>query len=469
MKAAHAFALLFCLSACVAGPDYKVPPDAVANRPAAQGKFIAGNEAPFAQAELPAQWWRLYDDARLDAYVREALLANTDLRTADANLRRASFVVREAQAARTVQTAIGASTDAARTGGYTQQAPGTELNYSLGFSISYPLDLAGGIKRSIEAASADAQAVEAARDQARVVVVAAVAHSYAGICSANLSLAAARGVVETQRQTLVLAQRLQRGGRGTAFDVTRARTAADQSAAQIPGFIAARQGALFELAAVMGRTPSDYPRDAEGCAAPPVLTRPLPIGDGAALLKRRPDVRGAERSLAAATARIGVETAQLYPQVSLGGSVGFAGPFAGAVGNAFGGSAGPLFSWTWPNRDVAKARIAQAGAAADAADAAFDGAVLKALADVETALTQYARQRDRVETLERARDDARTASGQADRLFRFGRTGFLDVLTAQAGLAQAEAALAQARSDLIDGQVELFLALGGGWQGDKVP
>ena len=465
MKRTVALGGALALAACTSGPNYHVPTKAAVNSQSANAPFHSGREVAFAQADLPPHWWRLYADPQLDSYVEEALKANTDLRAADANLRRASYVVREARAGRTVQTGISAGAEASRVGFFTEPLPGTPYAYSLGLSLSYPLDLAGGIRRAIESAGADAQAVAAARDQVRVTIAAAVARSYADACSANVTLAATRHVLDVQQQTLDVTRRLQKGGRGTAFDVTRARAAYDQNVAAIPSIIAARQSALYELAALMGREPADYPREAEACQAPPQLREAMPIGDGSALLRRRPDVRQAERSLAAATAAIGVETAQLYPQVSLGGSVGLAGPFSSLTsGETFGGSIGPLVSWNWPNRRSVRARIGEAGAGADAAAARFDGAVIEALRQTETALSAYAREIDRDRALEQSRADAERAVAQANRLFRFGRTGFLDVLTAEAALATAQTTIAQSRATLIDRQVDIFLALGGGWE-----
>jgi len=454
--------LMALLSACTAGPDFRVPDHAMVKSPSANAPFHSGDEAIYISAPLPDHWWRLYEDARLDAYVAEALAANTDLRAADANLKRASYIVREAEAGRTIQTTISGGADISRIGGFT--GPGSSYTYNLGAGVSYPLDLAGGIKRGIEAARANSEAEQAARDQVRVAVAAAVTRSYAAACSANVTLAATRRVLEVQRQTLQVTTRLASGGRGTAFDVTRARAAVDQSAAAIPGVLASRQAALYELAALMGRAPADYPREAEECAAPPSLRQVIPIGDGAALLSRRPDVRAAERRLHAATATIGVETAELYPHISLGGSMGFAGPFSTFLsGNGFGGSLGPLLSWTFPNRSVAHARIAEAGASAEAASANFDGTVIEALRQTETALSAYAREADRNHALTLTQGDTLKASDQASRLYHFGRTNFIDVLSAEASLANAEATLAQSRATLVDRQMDLFLALGGGW------
>ncbi|WP_157217077.1 efflux transporter outer membrane subunit [Flavisphingomonas formosensis] len=454
------------LAGCTAGPDYHVPEKAMVKAPAANGAFVAGQDKAFDPSPLPDHWWRLYADPRLDAYVQEALAANTNLRAADANLRRASEVVRQVEAGRTVQTRIDGGAFAARVGGYTLTVP-LDLPYTaeLGAEISYPLDLAGGIKRGIEAARDDAEAVQAARDQVRVTVAAAVTRSYAGVCTANVTLAATQRVLDIQNRTLSSMTRLFKGGRGTSFDVTRARAAADKSAAAIPEILAQRQASLFELAALMGRAPADYPRELESCAAPPTLRQPIPVGDGAALLRRRPDIRASERRLAAATAGIGVETAKLYPQVTLSGSAGFANSIANfATGASFGAFAGPLISWAFPNRKLLHAQIAAAGDVADASLAQFDGTVIEALRQTETALSAYAREIDRDEALEKARDDAAHSTDQANRLFRYGRTDVLSVLTVEAQLAEAEATLASSRAALVDRQINVFLALGGGWE-----
>ena len=460
---AGAAALL--LAGCTtAGPNYTLPDPAVVNRPSAQGAFDSGKEKRFADVPLPDHWWQLYGDTRLDGFVAEGLAANADLRVADANLRRADAVVAEVAAGRTLSTALGGGASLSRPAGTGGSLPGT-VGYDVGLSLAYPLDLAGRIRRAIEAAQGDAEAVAAARDNVRVTVAAEIARSYAAACTANMVLAANNRVLALQRQTLGVTQRLQRGGRGTAFDVTRAQSAVDQSAALVPSTIATRTAALYRLATLMGRAPADYPKDVASCATAPTMRKPLPIGDGAGLIARRPDIRAAERSLAAATARIGVATANLYPQVSLGGSVGLTGPLSAfGSGDAFHVGLGPLISWSFPNRPIVRAQIAQAGAAADAALAQFDSTTLEALRQTETALSAYAREADRNAALARAQASAARAANQAGTLYRFGRTDFLALLSAQAALTTAQANLAASDALLVDRQVDVFKALGGGWQ-----
>ncbi|WP_336957945.1 efflux transporter outer membrane subunit [Sphingobium aquiterrae] len=456
--------LSLALAACAtAGPDYHPPEHAAATRPSAQGAFRSAQGAGFAQAPLPDHWWRLYNDPRLDALVEQALAANADLRVAAANLKRADAVVRESMAGRSVSTTASGGGSLARASGTGYSLPGI-ASYDLGLSASYPLDLNGRIRRAIEASEADREAVAAARDFTAMSVAAATAKAYAEVCAANYSLSVNKHVVALQQQTLDATRRLYRGGRNTAFDVSRAQAAVDSSAAALPTYEGQRQAALYLLATLLGRPPADYPADVADCAALPGLGQPLPVGDGAALIRRRPDIRQAERGIAADTARLGVATADLYPQVSIGGSLGLAGPFSGLGSpSSFGFSLGPLISWSFPNRPVVRARIAQADAQVEADLAGFDATVLEALRQTETALETYRRDRERADALDRARSSAALSATQADRLFRFGRGDFLSLLEAQRNLATAEVQSAAAKTQLLQDQIAIFLSLGGGW------
>ncbi len=465
MRCLPLLAALALMAGCTrAGPDYRPPAAGPAMEPAATGTFLSARDKAFSDDPLPDRWWRLYAAPRLDTLVEQALTANADLRVADANLRRAEAVVRQTAAARQLTTDLSGGGTLARPSGTGASLPGT-LGYDLGISVGYPLDVRGKIARAIEASLADRDAVAAARDAVRVSVAAATARAYADVCAANFRFGATQRIVAIQRQTFSATQRLQRAGRGTAFDVTRAQAAVQTSEANLPIFAAQRRAGLYTLAALLGRPASDYPRDVESCAALPRLPRAMPVGDGAALIRRRPDIRQAERVIAGDTARIGVATADLYPQISLGGSAGISGPLdkLGST-SSFGFSLGPLISWSFPNRPAVRARIDAAGAQVDADIARFDSTVLGALRDTETALETYARDRDQAEALLRARDSAALAADQAGRLFRFGRSDFLALLQAQSSLAQAEASYATAQARLPDDQIAIFLALGGGWE-----
>ena len=269
-----------------------------------------------------------------------------------------------------------------------------------------------------------------------------------------------------QQETYDLTRRLLEGGRATMLESSQAGAQLDRTRATIPTLEAQRQTALYRLAVLTGRPPADFPREAATCAAPPALARTIPVGNGASLLARRPDIRQADRQLHAATARIGVATADLYPSISLGGSIGSTATAPGNLGHsdAFRFSVGPLISWSFPNIAVARARIREARADADAALASYDGTWLNALQETESALTRYARELDRLDSLRRAHGQAAEALRIARLRYQSGRESFQIVLDAQGALAAVDAEVAQSEAALSDDLVTLFLALGGGWQ-----
>jgi len=332
-------------------------------------------------------------------------------------------------------------------------------------SISYDLDLFGKLRRASEAARGDAETAQAGLDLARVNVAAAVAGAYLEACSAGEDLAVARRTIALQETDLAVTQRLVDAGRSGAIDLPRARALLAQARSAAPVHEARRRAALFQLTALTGRPPAQFPPAVADCAELPRLNQPIPVGDGgAALLARRPVVRQAERALAASTARIGIAVADLYPDVRIGlsaGSTGLLSDIGKAAANYW--SFGSLISWSFPTGG-AQARIRETGAAADAALARFDGVVLNALRETETSLSTYARDLDRNAELREARDQARVAHDQAQQLYRAGRRPFLDALDAERTLAQAEAALAGSNGQVAADQVRLFLSLGGGWR-----
>jgi NodT family efflux transporter outer membrane factor (OMF) lipoprotein len=318
MKRLLASVALLAVAACTTvGPDYRSP-DATAP---AQAPF-AGADSPVFSGEQPSgPWWTLFADPVLDRLVRDALANNTDLRLAAANLARARAALREVRSDRLPSTTIGGGATTGR-----QAIPGqgavTGETFDVGLDVGYQVDLFGRIRRAVEAGRADVGAVQAALDVARVSVAAETTRAYADACSAGSQLEVARRSVAVQQRTFDLTRRLVEGGRGTALETGQAAQLLEQTRAQIPTLEAERRTALFRLSVLTGRPPAEFPAVVAACSTPPALTRPIPVGDGASLLRRRPDVRAAERRLAAATARIGVATSELYPSISLGGSVG---------------------------------------------------------------------------------------------------------------------------------------------------
>jgi outer membrane protein, multidrug efflux system len=468
-----ALAASYCaalMSGCMVGPDYHLPKSAVINSSAARQDFVSSTDPALSGAVAPDSWWHLYEDRRLDGWVEEALKSNTDLRKADANLERSRAALREARTRRQPRVGVGGGVQYAQLAGEQYLLP-TRLPrdkyYDTELTVSYDLDLFGGIRRGIEAARADDEAVEAARDLARVNVAAETIRAYADACGAGLQLEAAVRSLAVQQQSLDLTERLFQGGRTIDLDVTRARQLVDQQSGLIPTYEAARRNALFRLATLTGKPPALFDQELESCAAPPRLSRALPVGDGAALLKRRPDVRQAERQLAAATANIGVETANLYPDVAIGGEVGS----TGLVRDAYTSptnlwNVGAVLKWQ-VNQNAARARIQGAKASANLALANFDGVVLAALRDAESSLNTYVHDLQREDSTRKARDEAERAVRDSEKLQAQGRATALVVTDAQRTYAASEQTLAELETAIAQDQIAVFLALGGGWGEDS--
>lgn len=472
ITAAAAGALLAGCAHPPVGPDYVPPaPLSLAQSPSAGTFRSAGGDA--ADTTLPPHWWRLYDDRQLDALVTQALEHNTDLRQAVANLERDQALAAEVRGQERPTVAASGGPGFGHVSGLSllqrDHEPPSRGTYSAGISLSYQLDLFGQLRRAIEAAEAGTGAAQAALDLVRVNVAAGVAHAYAQACSSGYRLRTAQESIRLQEEATRLSKRLQQAGKVGEIDMARAQGQLEQLRAALPPLRAQRQGALYRLATLTGAAPRDFPAAVATCEQPPRLAGLLPIGDGAALLRRRPDVRQAERSLAVATARIGVATADLYPKVSLGLSASSAG-FLASFGNreTLGYSLGPLINWTLPHTGVARARIAQAEAATRVAAARFDGTVLTALREAETALDVYARELERHAALSAARDQSAIAARQAHTLYVNGKTAQLEALDAERTLAASEAALATSAALLAEDQVAVFMALGGGWEPDDL-
>jgi NodT family efflux transporter outer membrane factor (OMF) lipoprotein len=451
------------LSACAVGPDYVAAPP----NPASSGPFLAAGTPPVSPSPLPADWWRLYEDPVLDGLVTDALAANTDLRQAVARIERARAGLRGAGAERLPQTAIGAGASYSRQP-ESQTLPGADRegwSYDAGIEVGYELDLFGRVGRTVEAARADLAASQADADAVRVIVVADTTRAYADAASNAAQLRVAREIVELLDQSLALTRRRHDAGLESGLAVAQIGALREQRAAEIPALEAARQAALYRLATLTGRAPAELPTIAGERSIGLEIRDPIPVGDGTALLARRPDIRAAERQLAANTARIGVATADLYPRITLGGSIGSTGP---SIGDLFTGGplrwlVGPLLSWAFPNQEPARARIDAAEAETQESLAAFDGTVLLALEETETALSNYARSLERRAALQAASEQAERAARITRAQQREGAINSLARLDAERTLAEARAQLAAQDAAVSRAQIDLFRALGGGW------
>jgi NodT family efflux transporter outer membrane factor (OMF) lipoprotein len=463
-----AVVLIALLSACQVGPNYHAPP------------LPTGAAAPLVSIETTAEsltpppdaWWRLYEDSRLDGLVQEALQANRTLAAANANFAAARAVVSAVHANRYPTTAVtlggtygrdAVTDEILELGGH---APANTWLFEDVIESAYEIDLFGRVHRAIEAADARSDAVAAARDSVRVVVAADTARAYAAICALGEQLDVAHRSLDVVAEQARIAERRHEAGANSVFDVSRAEALVGQVRAAVPLLEGQRRAALFELTAVLGRTPAGAPHELEDCHTPPRLAALIPIGDGATLIRRRPDVRQAERQLAAATADIGVTTADLYPRIRLvglyGGAAAELSQLDTAIGRTWG--VGPSVSWSFPNMAGPRARVRQARAAQAAALASFDAVVLTALKEVEQSLSLYGAALANRQALSEARDRIHDAFDIASAEFGAGSVSNLDLLTTEQSLVSIDAAVAGADAALIQDQIAVFKALGGGWQ-----
>jgi NodT family efflux transporter outer membrane factor (OMF) lipoprotein len=458
---------MLVLAACAVGPNYHTP----ALPAGAEAPLVSVNSSLETPAAPPDAWWRLYSDPRLNGLIQQALEANRDLAAADANFAAARAAVSEVHAARYPSTDL---TSQALYG----RDPTTDEILELGgrhpeniwvyedvFQAAYEVDLFGRVHRAMEAASANAEAVGAARDDVRVVVAADTAGAYGSICALGEQLEVARQSLRIVQQEAEISEEQLQAGAGSRFEVARAQALVAQVGATIPPLEGERQAEIFELTALLGRAPARAPRGLESCVLPPHLASLIPVGDGRALIRRRPDVRAAERRLAAATADIGVATAELYPSIHLLGFYGGAATEVDRLNTNLGRiwGVGPSISWSFPNQAGPRARVREAKAYQAAALAQFDSVVLRALKETEQALTTYGAalqyrqalgvaQRKIHRTFEIARDG-----------YAAGSSSYLDLLTTEQSLVAIDAQVASSDAELIARQIDLFKALGGGW------
>lgn len=456
------------LSGCRVGPNYHAP----ALPAKAETPLVSVNPAADAADPPPDAWWRLYNDPRLEQLVQEALRANFDLVAVDANLRAARAILASVHANRYP------ATEAVAGGIYGRDAITDEILELNGhppqtfwlfedlFQASYEVDLFGRVHRAIEVANANADAVAAARDSVRVVVVAETTRAYAAVCALGEELTAARHSLDVVSRERDITVHQHEAGANSDFDVARTEALVAQVQSAIPPLEGQRRATLFELTALLGRTPANAPVEVESCETPPHLDALMPVGDGAALIKRRPDVREAERKLAAATAQLGVATADLYPKIQLVGLYGGAATelsqLSTSIGRTWG--IGPSISWNFPNMAASRARVRQAKAGQGAALAAFDAVVLNALKEAEQALATYHAAIDNRLALGDAQARIHSAFGIAHDQLRAGALSNLDLLTTEQLLVTIDSSVASSDAALILDQIAVFKALGGGWR-----
>lgn len=464
---APATALL--LSACTAGPDYAGPPDlGSAATPGAQ--FVRGADAVRADQPVLAQWWTALGDPVLDDLEQRALAGNPGVAAAQARVRQARSSVAMERANRL--PSVGG------TGMYAHaQLPGIDLGsgsssdstaldfFNLGLTANWELDLAGGQRRTVEAASAQAQAAEASVADAQVQLTADVAQAYVNLRERQQRLVLLEEQRDLQRQAMGLAQQRFDKGTAPAMLVDQARIAAERTGADITSAEIDRDAYLNALAVLTGSAPGALDAQLAAVTAVPLPPVQVAVGDPGSLLARRPDVRAAERAIAAATARIGVAEAARYPRISFMGILGLGGTSPDDLLDLdnLAAIALPQIQWNFLDLGRNNARAGQAEAARDEAEAKYRQAVLNALRDAEDALARFGRQRELVAGLARIADATEHTAELTRQRYRAGVIPRADSLEADRQALVARQGLQTATAVLTGSYVAVNKALGLGW------
>ncbi len=456
------------LQACTVGPDYVRPE--IVTPTVWSGELASGLEAT--PTDLGA-WWSRLGDATLNGLIQRAVASNLDLRQAQARVResRAALGVARSDELPSVD-ANGSYTrqrnsETTRQGGFSGRDTGEGYDlYSTGFDAGWEIDIFGRVRRNVEAASADLDSAVEARRDVLVTLVAEVARNYVELRALQRRLDIAQQNLRSQEDTLTLVRSRFEAGLTNELDVARARTNVETTRSQIPTLVAGARRTIFRLSVLLGSAPGALAQELETPGAIPSVSGAIPVGVPGDVIRRRADVRRAERSLAAATARIGVATADLYPRFRISGNLGFqSGQFGQFFnGDSFAWGIGPSFTWAVFEAGRIRGTIAAQDARTEAAMIAYEASVLRAMEEVEGAMVSFAQEHNRRASLVVAAEAAQRAVTLSQELYSRGLTDFQNVLDAQRNLFSLQDDVVQSERTLGTEFIAMYKALGGGWE-----
>lgn len=446
-------ALAGMLSACAAGPSYHAR--------SAEALGVPAHYTASAREEPPqdlVRWWTRFDDQGLSSLIDRAIEANLDIAQAVARLRQARASLVQARAD------FLPSVDASASGGRNIDSDAKDRSsLSLGANASWAIDLFGGTRRSVEASRADLAAVGYDLASIQTAIAAETALNYVALREAQARLGIARDVLVTQEENFQIADWRVQAGLVSSLDVEQARTQLAQTRATIPTLETAVAAAQNRLAVLAGVAPGTLAEELGMIGPIPVGPQEIAVGIPADTLRQRPDVRASERALAAATARIGVAQSQLLPALNLTGNVGTSAISLGGLGDVVTGGVFATLSQFIFDGGRRLAAVRGQRAAADGAFAAYRQSVLTALEDVENGLVSIKSSRERETAIGQAADAANTTAILARSQYRAGLTDFQTLLDSERQLLSARDSLASAKASEASALIQLYLALGGGW------
>jgi outer membrane protein, multidrug efflux system len=444
------------------GPNYTGPKTTLPTQwsTSAAGGVTIGAENP----RTLAAWWKTLDDATLSSLMDRAIQGNLDVKKARSRVREAR--ARQGVTGGSLFPTVGASGSLVSSGaGKNANLSNTTDLYMAGLDASWELDVFGGARRSVEAAGADLGASEEDLRDVLVSLLSEVALNYVEARTFQARLAVAEANLKTQDDTYQLAQWRNSAGLSDELAVQQARYNLENTRSQLPSLRTGLEEAVNRLAILLGERPGALRKEMEAVRPVPVTPAEIAVGVPADILRQRPDVRRAERQLAAETARIGVARANLYPKLTLNGSIGLEtlsinGLFS-VANKVF--NYGPKITWTVFNAGAIRKNVEIQSAVQEQALIRYEASVLTALEDVENALVAYAQERQRKTTLVETSRAAQEAARLAEHKYQAGLTDFTGVLDSQRSLLSFQDQLAQSEGSVVSDVVRLYKALGGGW------
>jgi len=455
--------LLWLAAGCTVGPDYHPPNPSVPHRwDAASQEGLGAGPAKI------ANWWTVFHDPELQRLITRAVSANWDLAAAEARVREARAQWRAAGVPAWPELTAGGSYQRVRQSAKTPSSSSGQVRnlFQAGFDALWEVDLFGGVRRSVQEARAQVQASEESRRDVLVSLVAEVATNYLVLRGTQRRLAIARDSIRLQKDTVALTRGRFQAGLGSRLEEVQAEALLAGTEAKVPTLETAVRQAIHRLGVLTGRDPGALLKELLAPAAIPLPPAVVPVGIPSDLLRRRPDVRRAERLLAAATAGIGVAVADLFPRFSITGSLGLQG---GAISDfstlqSRFWSFGPSVSWPVFDAGAARAAVQVRTARQEEALAVYQGTVLTSLEEAENAMVAYGKAREGSRALSRAVKTTRESADIALELYRKGLVDFLNVLQSQLALYQVRDQYVQSRQEVGTSLVALYKALGGGWR-----
>ncbi|MBV7565382.1 MULTISPECIES: TolC family protein [unclassified Pseudomonas] len=460
--------LVLALSACAVGPDYQTPNTEAANITAATDG--AAGQKNFDRSRFEGIWWQQFEDPTLNQLVTQSLKGNRDLRVAFARWKAARAIRDDISNDNlpVVTSRVSSDLGKGQIPGQTTDRVNSE-RYDLGLDMAWEIDLFGRIQRNLESANAEQQSLEADLYQLQVSMIAELVDAYGQLRGAQLREKIALANLENQQESRKITINLRDAGVGDQLDVERADARLASVEASVPQLQAEQVREKNRIATLLGERPDKLTVDLSPKDLP-AIAKALPIGNPGELLQRRPDIRSAERQLASATARIGVAKADLFPQVSLSGFLGFTAGRGSQIGSSAANAwaLGPSITWAAFDLGSVRARLRAADADAEGALATYEQQVLLALEESENAFSDYGKRQQRLISLIRQSESSRSAADLAEIRYREGTADFLVLLDAQRERLAAEDTQAQAEVDLYRGIVAIYKALGGGWQPETV-